>query len=233
MVDSPLRSRCLAGLLILGATVTGGCAYYDIARHWVGGISTGADVNRVSPNETYIPMSFAHAVCGEDPYVDTSLWMTDIAANELQSGDVPEGQILHVELLFEPRAGWTPIDSTATNLAIRYILIADGEVGIYEGGGFGYPIGTGRSSSMTLRIDEATMQLSRSTVGFVDLLSPAELNGTFSGPCNTTEVERIRNVVNQYMTNTFGQVMYVQDTPSSAWWSQELVMRDAGLSLSP
>ena len=50
-------------------------------------------------------------------------------------------------------------------------------------------------------------------VGFVDLLSPAELNGTFSGPCDTTEVERIQNVVNQYVTNTFGQVLYVHGTP--------------------
>ena len=226
------RSRGLVGLALLFAVLSGGCAYYDVARHWMGGISTGADLNRVSPQATYIPMTFAHAVCGEDPYVDTSLWMTDIEADQLQSGNVPEGQILHVELLFEPRAGWTPIDSTATNLAIRYILIADGEVGIYEGGGFGYPIGTGRSSSMTLRIAQATLQLSRSTVGFVDLLSPAELNGTFSGPCSTAEVERIRNVVNQYMTNTFGQVIYVDATPR-AEAIRQLVMVDARSGLSP
>lgn len=155
-------------------------------------------------------MTFANAVCGEDPYVDTSVWMTDIPTETLMSGEIPQGQILHVELLFQPRPGWTPIDSTATNLAIRYMLIVDGQVGIYEGGGFGYPIGTGRNSSMTLRINEATMQLSKSTDGFVDLLSPAVLSGTFSGPCDTTEVERIRNVVNQYMTNTFGQVLYVE-----------------------
>jgi hypothetical protein len=63
---------------------------------------------------------------------------------------------------------------------------------------------------MTLRIEKASLQLSRSTPGFIDLLTPAELNGTFSGPCDTTELERIRNVVNQYMTNTFGEVLYVR-----------------------
>ena len=63
---------------------------------------------------------------------------------------------------------------------------------------------------MTLSIDQASLDLTRSTEGFVDLLSPAELSGTFSGPCDTIEVERIRNIVNQHMTNTFGQVIYVR-----------------------
>ncbi len=200
----------LATALVLAALLAGGCAYIDTARHWVGGFSTGADVTRISPRANYIPMTFSHSVCGEDPYVDTSVWMTDIPAEMLSQESMPDGQILHVEMLFQPRPGWTPIDSTATNLSIRYIVIADGEVGIYEGGGFGYPVGTGRSSSMTLSIEQASLDLTRSTDGFVDLLSPAELSGTFSGPCDNTEVERVRNIVNQHMTNTFGQVIYVQ-----------------------
>lgn len=200
----------LATALVLAALLAGGCAYIDTARHWVGGFSTGVDVTRISPKANYIPMTFSHSVCGEDPYVDTSVWMTDIPAEMLSQESMPDGQILHVEMLFQPRPGWTPIDSTATNLSIRYIVIADGEVGIYEGGGFGYPVGTGRSSSMTLSIEQASLDLTRSTDGFVDLLSPAELSGTFSGPCDNTEVERVRNIVNQHMTNTFGQVIYVQ-----------------------
>lgn len=220
------RSRILLFSSLATAAVVGGCAYVDTARHWVGGFATGADISSVSPDPSYIPMSFSTAVCGEDPYVDTSVWMTDLSSETLMSGEIPSGQILHVELLFTPRPGWTPIDSTATNLAIRYMLIVDGEVGIYEGGGFGYPVGTGRSSSMTLRIDEATMQLTRSTEGFVDLLSPAELSGTFSGPCDTTEVDRIRNVVNQYMTNTFGQVLYVEGDSISL----KSLLANAGIS---
>ena len=70
------------------------------------------------------------------------------------------------------------------------------------------------------------MQLTRSTEGFVDLLSPAELSGTFSGPCDTTEVDRIRNVVNQYMTNTFGQVLYVEGDSISL----KSLLADAGIS---
>ena len=200
----------LAAVVVLSAMVAGGCSYIDTARHWVGGFSTGADVTRISTRANYIPMTFSHSVCGEDPYVDTSVWMTDIPADQLTREIMPDGQILHVEMLFQPRPGWTPIDSTATNLSIRYIIITDGEVGIYEGGGFGYPVGTGRSSSMTLSIYQASLDLTRATEGFVDLLSPAELSGTFSGPCDTTEVERVRNIVNQHMTNTFGQVIYVR-----------------------
>ncbi|MBG84883.1 MAG: hypothetical protein CMJ40_10110 [Phycisphaerae bacterium] len=199
-----------AAATVLAALFLSGCAYIDTARHWVGGFSTGADVTRISNRANYIPMTFAHSVCGEDPYVDTSVWMTDIPSEQLTQETIPDGQILHVEMLFQPRAGWTPIDSTATNLSIRYIIIVDGQVGIYEGGGFGYPVGTGRNSSMTLSIEQASLDLTRATDGFVDLLSPAELSGTFSGPCDTTEVERIRNIVNQHMTNTFGQVIYVQ-----------------------
>ena len=74
------------------------------------------------------------------------------------------------------------------------------------------------------------MQLSRSTVGFVDLLSPAELSGTFSGPCNTAEVERVRNIINQHMTNTFGQVMYVDGGMQDA---VDQVLIASGLGISP
>ena len=222
----------LSSLILAAATaaLVGGCTYVDVTRHWVGGFATGADVVQVAEKPRYMPMSFATAVCGEDPYVDTSVWMTDLTNEQLESGELPDGQIMHVELLFTPRPGWTPIDSTATNLAIRYILITDGQVGIYEGGGFGYPIGSGRSSSMTLRIEGASMQLSRSTVGFVDLLTPAELSGTFSGPCNTAEVERVRNIINQHMTNTFGQVMYVDGGMQDA---VDQVLIASGLGISP
>ncbi|MCH2153628.1 MAG: hypothetical protein MK089_09845 [Phycisphaerales bacterium] len=222
----------LSSLILAAATAAmiGGCNYLDVTRHWVGGFATGADVMQVAEQPRYLPMTFATAVCGEDPYVDTSVWMTDLSNDQLESGNLPDGQIMHVELLFTPRPGWTPIDATATNLAIRYILITNGEVGIYEGGGFGFPIGSGSSSSMTLRIEGASMQLSRSTVGFVDLLSPAELSGTFSGPCNTAEVERVRNIINQHMTNTFGQVMYVDGGMQDA---VDQVLIASGLGISP
>ena len=89
-------------------------------------------------------------------------------------------------------------------------MISDGEFGIYEGGGFGYPLGTPEDSSMVLNIESATLQLAKSTSGFVDLLSPAVLSGTFNGACDKNTATLVRDATSQLVTNAFDQTMYVQ-----------------------
>ena len=187
-----------------------GCSYVNSTYQWMGGFATGMEVTSVAVDPVHISTQYTTAVCAVDTSVEGSLWLTDIPLADLVAGTVESGQILHVELLWLPRPGYTPIDYEATNISLRYIVISDGEFGIYEGGGFGYPLGTPEDSSMVLNIESATLQLAKSTSGFVDLLSPAVLSGTFNGACDKNTATLVRDATSQLVTNAFDQTMYVQ-----------------------
>ncbi len=195
--------------VMLGAVV-GGCSYVHTAYSWVGGITTGMRVESISANPVHLASNFDVAVCSTDPYVEGSIWLTDVPVSDLAAGSVETGQILHIELLWTPRPGYTPIDFEATNLSVRYILISNGEYGVYEGGGFGYPLGTPESSSMILDVEGVTLQLAEATDGFIDLLSPAELAGTFNGECDLELAVLIRDATAQLVTDAFGRTMFVR-----------------------
>ena len=209
---SPAVARLVlaAALVMLAWLPVAGCSYVNTAYNWVGGIATGMRVESISAKPVHLATDFPTAVCATDPYVEGTIWLTDIPMGNLTSGQVETGQILHIELLWTPRPGYTPIDYEATNISVRYILVSNGEYGIYEGGGFGYPLGTPESSSMVLNIEGVTLQLAESTEGFVDLLSPAELTGTFNGACDVGMAVLIRDATSQLVTDAFGRTMYVR-----------------------
>ena len=198
----------IASLLVL--CLLTGCSYVNTTYQWMGGFATGMDVSSVSVDPVHVSTEYTTAVCAVDTSVEGALWLTDIPIADLVAGTVDSGQILHIELLWLPRPGYPPIDYEATNISIRYIVISDGEYGIYEGGGFGYPLGTPEDSSMVLNIESATLQLAKSTSGFVDLLSPAVLSGTFNGPCDRNTAILVRDATSQLVTNAFDKTMYVQ-----------------------
>ena len=104
------------------------------------------------------------------------IWMTDIPIDELAKGNSPNGQIVHLQVLWNPVAGKTPLASTSTNLVIRHIIIADGEVGVYGGGGYCWSKGS-PSEGMKLDIEEATIAIQDRSPGFSDLLTPATMTG--------------------------------------------------------
>lgn len=209
---SPAVSAILMAVVMLvpGLLPLAGCSYVNTAYNWMGGITTGMRIESISSNPVHIATDFPTAVCATDPHVDGTIWLTDIPMGNLTSGQVETGQILHIELLWTPRPGYTPIDYEATNISVRYIVISNGKYGIYEGGGFGYPLGSPDSSSMVLNIEGVTLQLAESTDGFIDLLSPAVLTGTFNGSCDTGMSVMIRDATSQLVTDAFGRTMFVR-----------------------
>ena len=68
------------------------CAYVDYAKHWIGDFVASADVRRVGGPGGHVSMKVATAVCTSDPYVDTSLWLSDLTSTQLESGDFQDGQ---------------------------------------------------------------------------------------------------------------------------------------------
>ncbi len=203
---SPLTILGLLGALVLASS----CAYLDHARHWIGDFEPSVSLSRVGGEGGHLSMDIKTSVCTSDPFVHTSLWMTDLTYEQIESGSMLDGQILHVEMLFPPEAGETPIDPYATNLSIRFVVLSGGELGVYEGGGFGYPIGGHETGDMSLRIEPSGMVLAESTEGFVDLLSPGILSAVFTGTCNDLAGHRLADGVDQLVTNAIGRTMYVR-----------------------
>jgi hypothetical protein len=111
------------------------------------------------------------------------------------------GQLTHVHLFVAPEAGRTPIDDTACSVTVRHIVIAQGQIGIYGGGGFMYPSRRPGREQFKGSITGATLRLVAATPGFEDKLGAAELAATVKSvldePMAGALAERLRTLVEQ------------------------------------
>ncbi len=153
---------------------------------------------------SYLTVVYAH-----DPEEDTTFLLTDMAIEDLLAGTVVDGQVLHIDLLWEPKAGATPMDIDATNASVRHVVISGGEVGVYGGAGFVVPRGSPGSDTLTVALRDATVRLLDSTGGFLDPLSPARLTGTFTARHDPELALRISRAISQIVTNALGRTRFV------------------------
>src|SRR5690349_9619255 len=65
---------------------------------------------------------FVASYFSHDGIAGTSFMLASVDPEQLMKGELKDGQILHIELLWPPVAGFTPMDSTATNASIRYVI---------------------------------------------------------------------------------------------------------------
>ena len=98
------------------------------------------------------------------------------AVSRGEAGATDTGVILHAHMFFEPHAGRTPIDFTASNTAFSMLVLAGAQAGVYGGGGFILP---DRMSlgAFSARTRNATLRLVARSDGFVDQLGSGELQG--------------------------------------------------------
>ena len=151
------------------------------------------EVHSLGLNRKVLPINCSVIVCTTGFADEGNIWMTDIPLDQLTSGVFSDGQIIHLQLLWKPVAGKTPLSSSSTNLAIKHIIIADGKVGVYTGGGFCLPNGSPQKG-MSLYIEEATIALQEGAIGFNDLLTPATMTGRVSSVPNTRIARQIETV---------------------------------------
>ncbi|MEZ6164602.1 MAG: hypothetical protein R3B67_09225 [Phycisphaerales bacterium] len=89
------------------------------------------------------------------------------------------GTIVHIHLFLDPKPGKTPIEPTAANASIRYAIISNGQIGIYDGAGFMLPGRKPGKDSINGSFKAAPLRLTRASDGFADLLTPARLDLSF------------------------------------------------------
>ena len=87
--------------------------------------------------------------------------------------------------------------------------MVDDQVGLYGGGGFGWPRGTPGKTGFGLNISGSNLALLESTDGFRDLLTPARLSGLIGAPLDETVAIRMRDAVSQIVTDRLGSPRWV------------------------
>jgi hypothetical protein len=98
------------------------------------------------------------------------------------SADNPS-QALVLHMFWQPTAGSTPLDPDATNVSIRYVLFSGpglDQVAIYQGGGFAYPQQSLGAALLSVKIEQANLQLFDASKGFEDPLGAAGASGRVS-----------------------------------------------------
>ncbi len=140
----------------------------------------------------------------------TSVTLSSIPYAQMANGTATDGAFLHIEVLWQPKAGATAVVPAATNLSIRLVILAKGELGVYGGGGFGWiDGGVEGDETIGIEITGSALSLLDRTPGFVDLLSPATLLGEVGAVKGVDEARTHIRAASQMVTNKLGRVRYV------------------------
>ncbi len=105
------------------------------------------------------------------------------------------GNLIHIHMFLRPKAGRTPIDYTASNIAITHTVIAGGVYGIYGGGGFMLPSGKSGAKSMGGNVRDASLKFIRGSDGFVDLVEAAVFSGAISAKRDDELAQQIGTLI--------------------------------------
>ncbi len=203
--------RCVAVWLGLSLLLLIGC---QGGGSMFRGTTATLRVQSLSESPVTLTGRFDKQIYSDAASAETTFLLTDTTLEALLDGTMQRAQIVHIELLWLPRAGRTPMSADATNVSIRYIVIADGEVGVYGGAGFAMPKGTIGSRRMSIDLRDASLKLLDRTDGFVDLLTPARVSGTVTAEYDPRGTRTIHYAVSQFVTDKLGRSIFVDATDS-------------------
>lgn len=165
-------------VVLLVVSWLGGCA----------GVSTGgATALRIQSTDhnTWMAPNYVTAVYRAIDENTADIFLSDVPEAELlermrlgvTSAPESAGTVTHIRLFLAPLAGKTPIDFTASNVTITHVVLAQGTMGVYGGGGFLLPDSSVGSQVFGGTIRDASLRLLRADEGFADLLGLAEISG--------------------------------------------------------
>lgn len=127
------------------------------------------------------------------------IYLTDLSDAELTAFFAPdadwskiEGTLVQIHLFLDPEPGKTPIEPTAASASIRYAIITQGQIGIYDGAGFMLPGSKPGKDSISATISGAPLRLTRATPAFSDLFGAAKINLSFDAPLDDRAAPELR-----------------------------------------
>lgn len=113
------------------------------------------------------------------------VYLTDLSPTTLARltegaiGPEISGTLLHIHIFLNPKPGRTPIEDTAASATARLVVIARGQIGVYDGAGFLMPGRSLRKGSAAGTLRNAPTRLTRATDGFTDLLGSSRMEVSF------------------------------------------------------
>ncbi len=190
----------LGGLL---AVLLGGC---DVFRGEAGGLIQAQSLGR---NAVRVEGEIVTAIYTDRLSSELSFFMADRSIDELMEADPGTAQVLRVELLWEPQPGRTPVDEYATNASLQYVIMVDGELGIYSGGGFAAIDGGRGDERIYILLRNTTLRLQDHTPGFVDQLGPTLLTGSLVAEYRPELARQLHRRISQFATDSLGKTRIV------------------------
>lgn len=137
-----------------------------------------ARIESTDPNGSILNAKFDTAVYTSDgPNTMTILLVEGPLDNPRQA--------VTIHMFYLPISGYTPLDATATNSVVRYVVFSDdastdAKVGVYSGAGFVHPKQTPGKKKVDVSAWNATLTLADASVGFNDVLGRSQFRGRFT-----------------------------------------------------
>ncbi len=113
------------------------------------------------------------------------VYMTDLPVPALgPDADLAgiSGVLVHLHMFITPLAGETPIANSACSATLRSLVIADGHVGVYGGGGFLAPSEAPGGPTFGGTMRDASCRLTTQSPGFADRLGSSVFSSNFRVP---------------------------------------------------
>ena len=164
-----------------------------------GGGSGGSSTIISDANEKIFKTSFPTKAYTFHDDNTADIYLTDLSNTELTAFFAPDadwttisGTLVQIHLFLDPKPGKTPIEHTAATASIRYAIIAQGEIGIYDGAGFMLPGAKPGNDAIGGNIQSAPLRLTRKTSQFEDLFGAAKINLNFNAKINDPAAAELR-----------------------------------------
>lgn len=169
-------------------------------------------VRSIGEDPVQLAGAFDRAFYLHNRLAESSFLLSDVSPDDLAAGNIRFAQVLHVGLLWQPEPGKTPMDRSATNISLRYIVLADGEVGVYGGGGFAVFSGTLGEDDIDMTIRSSSLRLIEATEGFHDALGAARITGLFHAVLDEDRARQVQFGISQLVTNALGRSRMVSSS---------------------
>ena len=115
-------------------------------------------------------------------------------------------------MMWQPKAGLTPVNPDATNATIQYIVFANRrteegfyrEVGVYSGAGFLHLDSTPGDARLNASLWQADLLLADRSERFKDLLGQSTLRGSFTAERDGVKVQELLKRLNLKVSQRLG-----------------------------
>ena len=117
-----------------------------------------------------------------------------------------------IRMLWQPKAGLTPVNPDATNATIQYIIFANRrtdegffkEVGVYSGAGFLHLGSKPGDTRLNASLWQADLLLADRSDRFKDLLGQSTLRGSFTADRDSIKVQQLLKRLNLQVSDRLG-----------------------------